>query len=74
MTKTITIDMAAYERLKQVQREHESFSQIIKRVVRPPLDIQDYMRRLDASPMSRRAAAAIEEHIERRHERSRRDR
>ena len=33
-TKTITIDIDAYERLKSVQKPMESFSQTIKRVVR----------------------------------------
>ena len=32
-TKSITIDVEAYRRLKGVQRENESFSQTIKRVV-----------------------------------------
>jgi predicted CopG family antitoxin len=33
-TKTISIDLNAYERLKSVQKPAESFSQTIKRVVR----------------------------------------
>jgi predicted CopG family antitoxin len=36
-TKTITIDIEAYGRLKTVQRENESFSQTIKRVVPKPI-------------------------------------
>lgn len=36
-TKTITIDVEAYGRLKTVQRENESFSQTIKRVVPKPI-------------------------------------
>jgi predicted CopG family antitoxin len=31
-TKTITIDVEAYERLKSVQQKNESFSQTIKRI------------------------------------------
>jgi hypothetical protein len=39
-TKTITIDLDAYERLKGVQRPTESFSETIKRVVRKPIDLR----------------------------------
>ena len=73
-TKTITIDLEAYNRLKAVRRDHESFSQIIKRVVRARLDVDAYMARLDENPMSRNATAAIEEHLRRRHAPSERTR
>ena len=66
-TKTITIDIEAYERLAQVRRENESFSQIIKRVVRSPLDVDGFLARLESLSMSPKAAAAVEEHLRRRH-------
>jgi predicted CopG family antitoxin len=37
-TKTISIDVEAYRRLKGVQKPNESFSQTIKRVVRKPIN------------------------------------
>ena len=40
-TKTITIDMEAYGRLKTVQHENESFSQTIKRVIPRPISTKD---------------------------------
>jgi predicted CopG family antitoxin len=40
-TKTITIDTEAYDRLKVVQQENESFSQTIKRVVPRPVSTED---------------------------------
>ncbi len=35
-TKTISLEVDAYERLKAARLEHESFSQTIRRVVPPP--------------------------------------
>lgn len=44
--KSIRIDMEAYERLCSVRRENESFSQVIKRVFKPPFDLDAYRKRL----------------------------
>jgi predicted CopG family antitoxin len=46
-TKTISIDMEAYRRLKAAGRDNESFSQTIKRVVRPPVDLDELVRRIE---------------------------
>jgi predicted CopG family antitoxin len=73
-TKTISIDMEAYGRLKAVQKEAESFSQVIKRVVRKPLDVEGFVKRIGKRPISNEAASAIESHIQRRRHPSRRRR
>ena len=65
-TKTITIDLEAYDRLKAAQKDSESFSQVIKRTVRRPLDVQGFLRRIDKQPLSGEATAAIESHVRRR--------
>jgi predicted CopG family antitoxin len=73
-TKTISIDLEAYERLRSVRQENESFSQAIKRVVKTPFDVGKYLQNLEECPLSDEAVQAIEEHIERRHQPSKRGR
>lgn len=72
-TKTISIDVEAYERLRSVRRENESFSQAIKRVVKPPFDYEAFRREVEQSPLSDKALEVIEQHIEHRHRPSKRE-
>ncbi len=73
-TKTITIDMEAYRRLKGAKKDGESFSQTIKRVVRPPVDVTAWFSKMRSNPMSREALEAVEKAIRARAVRSRRGR
>ncbi len=70
-TKTITVDLEAYERLKQVQKPSESFSQTIKRVVRPPFDVRAWLQRVSQVRLSPQALAAIAQQVAGRNRRSR---
>ena len=65
-TKTISIDLEAYDRLKAVQRETESFSQVIKRVVGRPLDVKGFLKAIGRQSLSDEAAAAIESQVKKR--------
>ncbi len=71
-TKTISVDLEAYERLRAVRRENESFSQVIKRVVKPPFDVRAFRRMIEGKVLSDEAIAAIDQHIEERHKPSKR--
>jgi hypothetical protein len=71
-TKSITIDLEAYERLSQAKQTNESFSQTIKRVVRPPFDFDAWLKRLRRARLSPQATAAVERQIADRRKRSRR--
>ena len=62
-TKTISIDLEAYERLKSVQKENESFSQTIKRVVWNPAPFLRLLNDPNREPLSDKAIDAVEQVI-----------
>ena len=60
-TKTITIDLEAYQRLKRITRRDDS--QAIKRVVPMPFDVKAWIKSMEADPFSEDFVAAVEEQI-----------
>jgi len=44
-TKTISIDVEAYNRLKKMKNKNESFSEVIKRVVPAPIDFAEWIKK-----------------------------
>ena len=72
-TKTISIDDEAYARLKSVQKSTESFSQVIKRVVRKPVSVDEWLKAIDGRGMSRKAIEAVEQQVKHRRHTSRRE-
>lgn len=70
-TKSITIDLEAYKRLKQHKKENESFSQVIKRIIKPPFDYDAWLKKMRKPPLSDEFVAAVEEQVAGRQRRSR---
>jgi predicted CopG family antitoxin len=57
--KTIELDNAAFARLKAARRENESWSDVIKRYVRPKASVEEML-----TAMQRAAASVSSETIE----------
>ena len=72
-TKTISIDMGAYRRLVSVRRGNESLSQIIKRAVRRPFDVEAYLAAVDTGPLSDETVVAVEAQVDARRSENRRE-
>jgi predicted CopG family antitoxin len=73
-TKTISIDTEAYRRLAKARRSTESFSEIIKRVVPEPFNLDRWLKTVRRSGISDETARAVERHVTTRRRRSRRSR
>jgi len=73
-TKTISIDLEAHRRLSRARRGNESFSEIIKRVVPEPFDLDAWLNSVREHGLSDETARAAERHVATRHKRSRRRR
>ena len=66
-TKTISIDLEAYDRLTGARLGNESFSRVIKRTIRPGIDLKTYLSNLDRHPLGEDALMAIDKHERQRH-------
>jgi predicted CopG family antitoxin len=62
-TKTISIDVEAYNRLKKAKRKEESFSEVIKRVVPVPFDLEEWLEAMRKDPFSDEFSEAVEQQV-----------
>ena len=70
-TKTISVDLEAYERLRLARKPEESFSEAIKRLVPAPVALDEWFAEMDRTPLDAGTVAAVEELVEGRARRSR---
>jgi predicted CopG family antitoxin len=71
-SRSITIDTVAYLLLKEAKKEGESFSQTIKRLLKPRVDYKAWLKQMQKNPLSSEAVQAIEQQVRNRHRRSKR--
>lgn len=62
-TKTISIDLEAYNRLVKVRQPTESFSDAIKRVVPSPLTIDEVFDVMEKNSLSAKTIRAIRRQV-----------
>ncbi len=73
-TKTITLDMEAYELLRAIKGDKESFSSVIKRRIKRPVKPDVLERLFLDNSLSEEAINSVEHHIKIRHRCSKRKR
>jgi len=64
--ETLEIDREAYERLEEARGEDESFSEVIKRCVRPRQTAEEILRTMRRAAVSPSTLRSIEESASRR--------
>lgn len=69
--KNVTLDEDAYRRLSRIKMKHETFSDVIKRVVptspslvsQKQFDFDGWLKAIEANPASDEFIAAVEEQV-----------
>lgn len=73
-TKTITIDVDAYGRLRRLKRDNESFSEVLKRVLPRRVDLDQLFADLDQAQPSKSFFSGIDRQLQNRRRSARRSR
>ena len=71
MTTSIELDEAAFARLKAIRRDDESWSEVIKRCVKPKPSMDRILKTLRGSTLSLETLDAIDASVTRRRRRAR---